>query len=77
MTHTAKGRPKIVVNTKLPLTSVRPVHLIVTELAVIEPTPEGLVLKELAEGVSAQDVVSQTEAPLVLPPKIETMRLAH
>ena len=77
MTHTAKGKPKIVEKCKLPLTSVRPVHLIVTELAVIEPTPQGLVLKELAEGVSTQDVVSQTEAPLVVPPGIETMPLAQ
>ena len=50
MIHTAKGEPKIVPECTLPLTSIRPVSLIVTDLAVIEPTPEGLVLRELAAG---------------------------
>src|SRR5271157_1672624 len=58
MTHTAKGAAKIVEECTMPLTSVRPVSLVVTEMAVIEPTAEGLVLRERAPGVSVADVVS-------------------
>ena len=61
----------------LPLTSARPVSLIVTELAVLEPTPQGLVLKELAAGVSASDVVALTEAKLVILSAVPTMPLAQ
>src|SRR5208283_1635597 len=48
MTHTAKGKSKILKKCTLPLTSARRISLIVTELAVIEPTDEGLVLREVA-----------------------------
>ena len=67
MTHTAKGRPKIVEACTLPLTSARPVDLIVTELAVIEPTPQGLVLKELAPGVGLDEVQRVTGTHLIAP----------
>ena len=67
MTHTAKGRPKIVEACTLPLTSARPVDLIVTELAVIEPTPQGLVLKELAPGVGLDEVQRVTGTRLIAP----------
>jgi acetate CoA/acetoacetate CoA-transferase beta subunit len=60
----------------LPFTSTRPVSLIVTELAVLEPTSGGLLLKEVAPGVSAQDVTAVTDATLVIPTKVPTMRLA-
>ncbi len=46
MTHTAKGAAKVVEECTMPLTSIRPVSLVVTEMAVIEPTAEGLVLRE-------------------------------
>jgi acetate CoA/acetoacetate CoA-transferase beta subunit len=58
------------------LTSTRPVSLIVTELAVLEPTSDGLLLRELAPGVSTQDVIAVTDATLVIPTVVPTMRLA-
>jgi len=73
MTHTAKGAPKIVPKCRLPLTSVRPVDLIVTELAVIEPTVEGLVLRELAPGVTVEQVVAATTAKLIIPGHVPSM----
>ncbi len=76
MTHTAKGRPKIVRECSLPLTSARPVSLVVTEMAVIEPTPDGLVLKERAPGVSVEAIVEATEAKLIVPDVTAEMALA-
>ena len=75
MTHTAKGAPKIVKRCTLPLTSVRRVDLVVTELAVIEPTEEGLVLRELARGVSVDDVLAATEADLFIPSEVPVMKI--
>ena len=75
MMHTAKGKPKILKKCTLPLTSTRPVSLIVTELAVLEPTLDGLLLKEVAPGVGAQDVIAVTDASLVVPTEVPTMHL--
>ncbi len=66
MNHTAKGTPKIVKQCQWPLTAIRPVNLIVTELAVIEVTPQGLALRERAPGVSVSDILAATEAPLLV-----------
>ncbi|MBK1622653.1 MULTISPECIES: 3-oxoacid CoA-transferase subunit B [Hyphomicrobiales] len=76
MTHTAKGSPKIIKKCNLPLTSVRRVDLIVTEMAVIEPSDAGLVLKELAPGVSLDEVKAATEAELLVPDDLKEMALA-
>ena len=66
MTHTAKdGSPKIRKALTLPPTAIGKVHLIITELAVIEVTKNGLLLKELAEGETFEHVQSLTEAPLL------------
>ena len=73
MTHTVNGEPKIVRECLLPLTSIRPVSLIVTELAVIEPTSEGLVLRELAPGISVATVRSATQAELIIPAQVPEM----
>ncbi len=74
MTHTAKGgKPKIIPACTLPLTSARRVSLIVTELAVIEPTDEGLVLREVAPGVTVEQVVAATSAKLIIPANVLTM----
>ena len=75
MQHTAKGKPKIVRQCSLPLTSIRPVDLVVTELAVIA-FPEGqATLVETGPGVSAADVVAATEAELVVAKRVREMRL--
>jgi acetate CoA/acetoacetate CoA-transferase beta subunit len=76
MTHTVKGTPKIVRHCALPLTSVRPVSLIVTEMAVIEPTTDGLILRERALGVTVEAIIAATEAALIVPNHVPEMRLA-
>lgn len=73
MTHTAKGTAKIVPRCTLPLTSLRRVDLIVTEMAVIEPTPEGLVLRELAPGVTVEAVRAATVATLIVGDDVKEM----
>jgi 3-oxoacid CoA-transferase, B subunit len=67
MEHCAKdGSPKILRKCNLPLTAKSRVNLIVTEKGVIEKRPEGLVLKELAPGISLREVMESTEAELII-----------
>jgi len=73
MTHTAKGRPKIVDVCTLPLTSERRVDLIVTELAVMEPSVGGLILRELAPGVDIDTVQRATDTRLLVPEHVPCM----
>jgi acetate CoA/acetoacetate CoA-transferase beta subunit len=75
MFHTAKGAPKIVPECTLPLTGARRVNLIVTEMAVIEPTAEGLVLRERAPGVTVDAIQSATSARLVVAAEAPEMDL--
>jgi acetate CoA/acetoacetate CoA-transferase beta subunit len=75
MQHTAKGKPKIVKKCGLPLTSTRPIDLLVTELAVIAFPNGQATLMETGPGVTAEQVVSATEAELVLPANIPEMQL--
>ena len=76
MQHTAKGKPKILERCSLPLTSMRPVSLVVTEMAVIG-FPEGrATLLETAPGVSVEQVVSATEAHLAITGAIPEMILS-
>jgi acetate CoA/acetoacetate CoA-transferase beta subunit len=74
MVHTAKGSHKIIPRCTLPLTATRRVSLIITEMAVIEPTEEGLVLKERGPGVSVDEIVKATGAKLIIkgePPEMQ------
>jgi acetate CoA/acetoacetate CoA-transferase beta subunit len=75
MQHTAKGKPKIVKKCSLPLTSVRAVDLVVTELAVIAFPDGRATLVETAPDVTAKDVVANTEADLVVPEHVPQMSL--
>ena len=72
MEHVDKrGNPKILKECNLPLTAKGKVSLIITDLAVLEVTPQGLLLKELSEGVTAQQVIDATEAELIVPDELK------
>ncbi|MFA6739264.1 MAG: 3-oxoacid CoA-transferase subunit B [Bacilli bacterium] len=72
--HCSKdGKSKILKECTFPLTGLECVSMIVTELAVLRVTPEGLVLQETAPGVSVEDVVKNTEAELIIPDVVPTM----
>ncbi len=70
MEHTVKGAHKIVERCTLPFTGLRCVHMIVTELAVIDVVPEGLRLRELAGGTTVEQVQAATGARLIVPDQV-------
>ncbi|WP_374634719.1 3-oxoacid CoA-transferase subunit B [Paracoccus sp. (in: a-proteobacteria)] len=76
MAHTQKGVPKIVRELSLPPTSDRRVTLIVTQMAVIEPTDAGLLLLEIAPGTDVEQVRAATGAELLISPRLSEMRFA-
>ena len=76
MSHAQKGEPKIRDDLTLPPTALRPVTLIVTDMAVIEPTAAGLVLREVAPGVSVDAVRAATATALIVEGDVPEMRLA-
>lgn len=75
MQHAAKGRPKIMKRCSLPLTSLRAVDLIVTEMATIAFCDGHLVLRETAPGVSVDQVLAVTEAKLEVPRSVPEMAI--
>jgi acetate CoA/acetoacetate CoA-transferase beta subunit len=75
MQHSAKGKPKILGECSLPLTSVRPVDLVVTELAVIAFPDGRATLVETAPGITVSQVLEETEASLIVPQHVSEMRL--
>jgi len=74
MEHTTRdGQPKILKKCTLPLTGTRVVDTIVTEMAYIRVTPAGLVLEEVAPGITAEEVQRATEPTLLISPTIKSM----
>jgi acetate CoA/acetoacetate CoA-transferase beta subunit len=75
MQHTARGASKVVKQCRLPITSLRAVDLLVTELAVISFGNGQATLRETAPGVSTADVLAATEAQLTIPRQVPQMTL--
>lgn len=76
-THTDRnGKSKILKNCTLPLTGVACCDLIVTELAVIEITKDGLKLREIADNTTVEEVIAKTEAPLIVKEPIGKFKVA-
>jgi 3-oxoacid CoA-transferase B subunit len=75
MQHTSNGEPKILKRCTLPFTAVKEVNMIVTELGVMEITPQGIVLTEIAPGVSVEEVKAATEAQLIISKNLKEMEV--
>jgi acetate CoA/acetoacetate CoA-transferase beta subunit len=75
MQHAAKGKSKIVKACNLPLTSARPIDMVVTDLAVIAFRDGKAMLLETAPGVTVKDVLAQTDAELSVPAKVPEMKV--
>lgn len=73
MEHSAKGNPKIVKKCTLPLTAVHAVDLIITEMGVIEVTPDGLLLKEINPEYTLEEVRAATESELIIAENLKRM----
>jgi 3-oxoacid CoA-transferase subunit B len=73
MEHAAKGSAKILKSCNLPLTGLSVVHRIITDLAVIDVTAQGLVLREVAPGLTAREVQELTEPTLLVDPELKTI----
>ena len=72
MEHTKEGKSKIRKECTLPLTAKGKVHTIITEMAVMRVTDQGLVLEETGPGVTIEDVIAATEADLIIPERVGT-----
>jgi 3-oxoacid CoA-transferase subunit B len=75
MEHTTRdGAPKILRRCTLPITGLRVVNNIITEMAYIHVTQSGLVVDEIADGLTFEDVQRATEAPLIASPRLTSMQ---
>lgn len=74
MEHTANGEKKILKTCTLPLTAAGQVNMIITEMGVMEITPEGIVLKEINPEFTIEEVQSQTEATLIVDGELREMK---
>jgi len=74
MTHTARGKVKILNKCTLPFTAVKQVNMIVTELGVMEIVDEGIMLTELAPGVTVEQIQEVTEAKLIISNDLKEMK---
>jgi acetate CoA/acetoacetate CoA-transferase beta subunit len=75
MTHTAKGKQKILKRCKLPLTAPKQVDLIVTEMGVMEVTDKGILLTEINPEYTVEDVQEATEAKLIISDNLKNMEI--
>lgn len=76
MEHTAKGCHKILKNCNLPLTAAGQVNMIITEMGVMDITPNGIVLKEVHPEFSIEQVQEATEAKLIVADDLKSMQLS-
>lgn len=74
MEHTAKGNHKILQTCSFPLTAAGVVDRIITDMGVIDVTPQGLVLREIAPGITPEDVQAATGASLIMDENLQTMQ---
>ena len=75
MEHTNKGKFKILKDCTLPLTAANQVNLIVTEMGVMEVTDKGLVLTEINEEFTVEDIKNATEAELIISENLKPMQV--
>lgn len=75
MLHTVKGKSKILKDCVLPLTAKGVVDMIITELAVMEVTKEGLLVKEISESISVKELQDMTDAKLIVPENLVYMKV--
>ena len=74
MEHTAKGNHKILKKCNLPLTAAGQVNMIITEMGVMDITPEGIVLKEIHPEFTVEQVQEATGATLIISPELQPMK---
>ena len=73
MEHTQKGNPKILKECTLPLTAAGQVNMIITEMGVMDITPEGIVLREIHPEFTVEQVQAATQAKLIIDPNLKPM----